>query len=114
MGRARGVFRREGEAHGGPDRATEEGAADDPVWSRRERLIIRLADVFHETATVDDGLWSELKEEFSDEQVLELIVLAGFYHTVSFLTNALRLPLEPDAARFPPEQRPTARGLGDL
>jgi alkylhydroperoxidase family enzyme len=82
-------------------RATTEGSADDGVWSRREALIIRLADALHETATVGDGLWSELKEEFSDEQLLELIALAGFYHMVSFLTNALRLPPESHAARFP-------------
>jgi alkylhydroperoxidase family enzyme len=82
-------------------RATEKGTTDDQVWSRRERLIIRLADALHETATIDDSLWSELREEFSDEQLLELIVLAGFYHTVSFLTNALRLPIESYAARFP-------------
>jgi alkylhydroperoxidase family enzyme len=82
-------------------RATTEGSADDGVWSRREALVIRLADALHETATVDDGLWRELAGEFSDEQILELIALGGFYHTVSFLTNALRLPLESHAARFP-------------
>jgi alkylhydroperoxidase family enzyme len=82
-------------------RATKDGTADDPAWSRREQLIIRLADALHETATIDDALWRELREEFSDEQLLELIVLAGFYHTVSFLTNALRLPIESYAARFP-------------
>jgi len=36
-----------------------------------------------------------------DEQRIELIVLAGLYHMVSFVTNALALPLEPFAARFP-------------
>ena len=41
--------------------------------------------------------------EFSDEQILELILLAGFYHTVAYLTNGLRLPLEAYAARFPAE-----------
>jgi alkylhydroperoxidase family enzyme len=81
-------------------RATARGAADEEVWSRRDALILRLADVLHETATIEDELWGELKAEFRDAQLLELIVLAGFYHTVSFLTNALRLPLEPGAARF--------------
>jgi alkylhydroperoxidase family enzyme len=81
--------------------ATAAGGADEEVWSRRDALIVRLADVLHETATIDAGLWSDLKAEFTDAQLLELIVLAGFYHTVSFLTNALRLPLEPSAARFP-------------
>jgi alkylhydroperoxidase family enzyme len=40
-------------------------------------------------------------EEFSDERVLELIVLAGFYHMVAFLTNGLGLANGPWAARFP-------------
>ena len=38
---------------------------------------------------------------FSEEALLELLLLAGFYRTVSCLANALRLPLEPFAARFP-------------
>jgi hypothetical protein len=33
--------------------------------------------------------------------LVEVLMLAGFYRTVSYLTNALRLPLESDAARFP-------------
>jgi hypothetical protein len=28
-------------------------------------------------------------------------MLAGFYRTVSYLVNALRLPLEPQTPRFP-------------
>jgi hypothetical protein len=38
---------------------------------------------------------------FSEGALLELLMLAGFYRTVSYLTNALRLPLEPDTARLP-------------
>jgi hypothetical protein len=34
--------------------------------------------------------------------LIEILMLAGFYRTVSYLTNALRLPLESYAARFPP------------
>jgi alkylhydroperoxidase family enzyme len=81
--------------------ATRAAGVDAPCWSGRERLILRLVDQLHETSTVDDALWRALADEFSDEQVLELVMLAGFYHTVSFLVNALRLPLEPYGARFP-------------
>lgn len=81
--------------------ATKNGPADSPVWSARERLIVRLADELHDTATIGDGLWSALKAEFADEQILELILLAGFYRTVSYLTNGLKLPLEAYGARFP-------------
>jgi len=74
---------------------------DTAAWAPRERLIIELADALHETATIDDALWERLRAEFSDEQRLELIVLAGFYHMVSYLTNGLRLPNEAWAERFP-------------
>jgi alkylhydroperoxidase family enzyme len=82
--------------------AMAKGPADDPAWTPRESLILRLADSLHDTCTLDAPLWHQLEAEFSPEQLLELIVLAGFYHTVSFLTNALALPLEKGAARFPP------------
>jgi alkylhydroperoxidase family enzyme len=84
--------------------ATVERAPDESVWSARDGLILRLADSLHGRATIDKELWAELAGEFSDEQLLELIVLAGFYHTVSYLTNALALPLEAGAARFPKDQ----------
>ena len=63
-------------------------------------MLLRLCDALHRDCTVDDALWQSLKARFSDEAVLELLMLAGFYRTVSYLTNALRLPLEAGAARF--------------
>ena len=73
----------------------------DSVWTSRDQLIVRLADELHDTSTIGGALWGALKAEFSDEQILELILLAGFYHTVAYLTNGLKLPLESYAARFP-------------
>lgn len=70
-------------------------------FTAREQLLLRLCDALHDTADVDDSLWAELSSVFSAEQLIELIALAGYYHAISFLTNALRLPLEPFAARFP-------------
>ena len=46
-------------------------------------------------------LWSLLKERFPDDQLLELIVTAGWYRLLSYIINAARIPLEPWAARFP-------------
>ena len=82
-------------------RATAHGTADDSVWTPREALLIRLVDALHDEARLGDELWRSLAAEFDDEQLIELIVLTGFYHVVSFVTNALRLPLESGAARFP-------------
>lgn len=81
--------------------ATVAAGSDAACWTPRERLILRLVDELHETSHVGDALWGELKAEFSDEQLIELVVLTGLYHMVSFTVNALRLEPEAYAARFP-------------
>ena len=44
---------------------------------------------------------ARLIRHFSPAQILEIIALVGFYRTVSLFANALKLPLEPYALRFP-------------
>jgi alkylhydroperoxidase family enzyme len=82
-------------------RATVHGRADDAVWSSDEQLIVWLADELHDGADISDTLWQKLNATFSLEQILELIALAGSYHTVSFFANGLRLPRESYAVSFP-------------
>lgn len=77
--------------------------ADDPdatVFCERERLLLKLCDELHATSNVSDALWAALATEWSPEQLVELVVLVGQYHLISFATNALRLPPESFAARF--------------
>jgi alkylhydroperoxidase family enzyme len=81
-------------------RSLVEGAPGDACWKAEDALLIRLCDALHASCDIDDALWAELRAQFSEEAMLELLLLAGFYRTVSYLTNALRLPLEPYAARF--------------
>jgi len=76
-------------------RATWHGDADDPAWTDEERLLIRLADELHDSANISEELWKALAAAFSIDQILELVALVGFYHTVSFFSNGLRLPVEP-------------------
>ena len=86
--------------------ATVLDSAGDAGWSARDRLVLRTADELHEASSLSDGLWRELRAEFDEEQILELIAIAGFYHTISYLTNALQIPLESYAARFPSKPQP--------
>jgi alkylhydroperoxidase family enzyme len=81
--------------------ATVHGTADDPAWSARESIIVALADALHETSTVPDELWRRLAAEFTPAQLVELVALAGFYHLVSFVTNAFAIEAEPLGERFP-------------
>jgi 4-carboxymuconolactone decarboxylase len=81
--------------------STVHGTGDDPVWSARQALLVRLVDELHETSAVSDQLWEQLANGWSAEQLVELVALVGQYHAVSFLTNALGVEVEEFAERFP-------------
>ncbi len=80
--------------------ALVERDASEDVWSDEDRVLIRLCDSLHQFCTVDDDLWQSLTEYHSDEAIIELLMLAGYYRMISYLVNGLRLPLEPNAPRF--------------
>jgi alkylhydroperoxidase family enzyme len=71
------------------------------TWSDEELLLIRLVDELHDAADISDGLWKALAVAFSIAQIFELVALVGFYHTVSFFANGLRLAAEPYAVPPP-------------
>jgi alkylhydroperoxidase family enzyme len=77
------------------------GGPDDECWADEDRVLIRLCDGLQQRCTVDDDVWAQLTAYHSDEAILELLMLAGTYRTVSYLVNGLRLPLEPGARLFP-------------
>jgi alkylhydroperoxidase family enzyme len=83
-------------------RSTVHGGADDACWSADDRLVMRIADQLHDTSHVDDALWSEASGHFAADQLVELVMLAGLYHAVSFMINATGVPREAFAPRFPP------------
>jgi hypothetical protein len=82
-------------------RSTVHGNADDACWSPEDRLVIRLADELHDTSRVDDALWKEMAARFRPEESVELIMVAGLYHAVSFMVNATGVQHEAFAPRFP-------------
>src|ERR1700716_4077894 len=82
-------------------RATVLGEAAAPCWSASEQALIAAVDALHARATLSDEEFKALSAHYDDAKVLEIILLCGFYRTVSYLANALDLPLEETAARFP-------------
>jgi len=94
--------------------ATSVSTADDPVFDARQRLLMQIADELHDTATLGDETWQAMESAFDEPQCLEILLVAGFYHFVSFTVNATRTELEPWAARFPdsPGDAVTSRTTG--
>ena len=80
--------------------AIADPTADLTALPERDRLLVRLADALHDTATVDDALWAELAAVWSAPQLIELLLLAGQYHAISYVCNAARVPLEGWGARW--------------
>jgi alkylhydroperoxidase family enzyme len=81
--------------------ATVLEGADAPCWSVAEQALIAAVDALHHRATLDDAEFAALSAHYDDAQILEVILLCGFYRTVSYFANGLALPLEEKAARFP-------------
>jgi alkylhydroperoxidase family enzyme len=92
-------------------------AAEDPRWDERGRALVSLVDALHDTGRVPDRLWDQLRRLYGDEQLVELVVLVGFYHAISFVTRAFEIDLEAAGRRWPapeahapvPAARPPAR-----
>ena len=82
-------------------RATVLGAAEAACWSEAERALLAAVDGLHQRATLSDAEFEALSAHYDEAQILEIILLCGFYRTVSYLANGLALPLEENAVRFP-------------
>src|SRR5258708_5878962 len=80
---------------------TVNGTVAKALWSEREHVLIGLVDELYETATISDATWEQLVAIWSIAQILELIIIVGWYHLISFVANAPRVDQEPWAARFP-------------
>jgi 4-carboxymuconolactone decarboxylase len=81
--------------------ATVRAALEDRAWSdARDRAVIRVADELHDTAGLSDATYAELERHFSPPGILELVITAGWYHTISFVVNAAGVEREPWATRF--------------
>ncbi|MEO8937326.1 MAG: carboxymuconolactone decarboxylase family protein [Burkholderiaceae bacterium] len=75
--------------------------ADPDAWATNEAALIAMVDALHETSTVDDTTWAQLAIHYDEAQIVELLMLAGWYHAISFVCNAARIPLESWQARLP-------------
>lgn len=77
------------------------GSAADPCWpDERDRLLVELADQLHADSDVDDRLWAQLTEFFTEEQLLDLLALCGWYHALCFIVRAARVEREPGIPGF--------------
>jgi alkylhydroperoxidase family enzyme len=68
----------------------------DSSWNELEAAIIRSVDELHSSASITDETWATLSDRFDEQLLIELIMLVGHYHSVSYLLNSLGVPLDDD------------------
>jgi alkylhydroperoxidase family enzyme len=81
-------------------RSITHGSPDDACWPADEAALLRAVDELHDHADISDTTWEAVAAFLSDEQLLDVLMLAGWYHAISFVANGARVPLESGAPRF--------------
>ena len=79
-------------------RLTEDGLGG---WDEGDRLLVAMADDLHADDKVADATWAGLAERWNEMQLIELLVLAGFYRLVSGFLNSAGVELDPGTPGWP-------------
>src|ERR1700683_4161552 len=59
------------------------GVSADHGWtSQRDRVLIDVTDSLHERSCIDDALWERLSAEMTEVEILDLLMLCGWYHAI--------------------------------
>ncbi len=81
-------------------RSLTNGTPTQDGWTLRDQRLVRLVDELGTTGEVTNDTWNELADDFTDAQLLDLVLLCGWYRAISGLCRALRVDLEDYAPRF--------------
>jgi alkylhydroperoxidase family enzyme len=77
------------------------GTPADTCWTDpAERALLEFVDALHERADAGEEEWDALGVHLDEGQMLDVCMLSGWYHAISFAANAARVPLEAGAPRF--------------
>ncbi|MFD3481082.1 carboxymuconolactone decarboxylase family protein [Streptomyces sp. NPDC058695] len=71
------------------------GSPTDDCWNATDRAVLAAVDELHTTFDLRDDTWANLVAAADQDAALELVLVCGWYHAISFAVRALRLPFEP-------------------
>lgn len=75
----------------------------DHAWSEADRDLIALADELCADDCVADATFARLAGRWSEAQLVELVICAGFYRLVSGFLNTMGVPLDDGVPSWPGE-----------
>ncbi len=68
--------------------------------SEEDTLLLEVVDALHDAGDLDDALRERFARSYPRAAQLEIIALAGFYHSISWIANVARLRCEPFGPGF--------------
>lgn len=71
--------------------------ADAPGWSDGDAALLRAVDELHDEHCISDATWKALTARYTEQQLIELLMLAGHYALLAGTLNSLGVQLEDDA-----------------
>ena len=73
---------------------------DAPGWDPFDAALVRAADELHDDACITDATWAVLAARYDVPQLIEVPMVIGQYHLVSFTLNSLGVQREPGVPGF--------------
>lgn len=74
---------------------------DQHPWANRDEVLLRAADELHAQSQISDETWARLVDEFDSKGLIEVVMLVGQYHLVSYVLNGFRVQRDEGLAPFP-------------
>jgi alkylhydroperoxidase family enzyme len=78
------------------------GWRDSPEFTPAEREVLEMVDQLSSESFLVPGLWRELREHFTDQEAVELIVTTAWYSCVSQTLASLEVAVEDRFTDLPP------------
>jgi 4-carboxymuconolactone decarboxylase len=76
-------------------------AAAHEGWPAGEEALVRAADELHGDGVLGDATWKALADRYDDAQLIEVCMVVGQYHLVSFTVRSLGIEIEPGLDAMP-------------
>jgi 4-carboxymuconolactone decarboxylase len=71
------------------------------TWSPKDGALVSLADDLCADNCVSDATWAALKDDWSEAELLELVMVAGMYRMVSGFLNTVGVQLDEGVPGWP-------------
>jgi alkylhydroperoxidase family enzyme len=64
------------------------------AYNEIDRAVIRMADELLDNSEVSTETWSTLQKAFSNEELVELLLVAGFWRMIAGYLKTAKVPLD--------------------